>query len=307
MSVRIVVTEQLDDEPLAWLEERADVMQVTQGDGGFDEAIHDAQGLVVRTYTQVDEALLQSAPSLKVVGRAGTGLDNIDLEACAARGIEVVHVPDANRQAVVEYVTSMLAHIVRPLPPPIEGGMSSEAWTAMRRAAIAPRQMSELRLGVLGLGRIGTRVAQIAAAIGFDVRYTDLRNIPEGDRGGACPVPFESLLAESDILTVHVDGRPGNHHLLSGDRLDTMRPDAVLVNTARGMVLDTTALAHTLERRPSMRAILDVHEIEPVPAGCPLHACPGAMLLPHAASRTRAAQRAMSWVVRDVARVLGLT
>ena len=268
---------------------------------GFAAAMGAASGLVVRTYTIVDAAMLDRSPSLRVVGRAGTGLDNIDLDACRERSIEVVHTPDANRQAVVEYMVSILSNIIRPLPPVVSGGLSGPEWSAARRDAMASRQMNECTLGILGLGRIGKRVAEVAAVIGFKVQFHDVLDIPAEDRcDGLKSVSMEQLLRTSDILTVHVDGRAENRHLLGHRELDQMQDGMTLVNTSRGFILDESALASVLASPHCMQAVLDVHEDEPVPSGSPLLGLANVTLLPHAASRTAAAQRAMSWVVRDV-------
>ena len=297
---RIIVTEPLSQEAIDWLSDRATVQQIAVEDPAFNDALEGAAGLIVRTYTTVDRDMLDRAPNLRVVGRAGTGLDNIDVDACRERGIEVVHTPDANRQAVVEYVTSILAACLRPLPPRIDCGCTSAEWTAARRSAITPRQMSECRLGILGLGAIGRRVAEVATAIGLSVQYHDIEEIPPEHRCGGVPVGLDTLLRSSDVLTIHVDGRAGNRHFLSTDQFEKMPPNVLLINTSRGFVVDGEALAAMLHANPDSSAVLDVHEHEPIPADDPLLGVPNATLLPHAASRTAAAQRAMSGVVRGV-------
>jgi (S)-sulfolactate dehydrogenase len=298
---RIIVTEPLTQEAIEWLSERALVEQIAVDEAGFDEAIVRATALIVRTYTTVDQDLLDRAPALRVIGRAGTGLDNIDLDACRERNIEVVNTPDANRQAVVEYVVSILANICRPLPTVVPAGLSGPEWSAARRDAMASRQMNESTLGILGLGRIGKRVAEVAVAIGFKVQFHDVVDIPVVERcDGIESVSMEKLLCTSDILTVHVDGRAENRHLFGQSEFDQLQEGMTLVNTSRGFVLDESALASVLTFRQSMHAVLDVHEDEPVPSGSPLAGLANVALLPHAASRTAAAQRAMSWVVRDV-------
>jgi phosphoglycerate dehydrogenase-like enzyme len=254
---------------------------------------------VVRTYTRVDDALLAQLPRLKVVGRAGVGLDNIDLDACARRGVRVCSTPDANTQAVVEYVLCLLCDALRPrvlLDAPVDRAR----WDEVRAEVVGRRQMNELRLGILGFGRIGRRVAQVAGAIGFEVEYCDLLDVPEAMRHGAFPVSAEDLFRHADVLTVHVDGRPSNRHLVGERLLGLMKPDAVLLNTSRGFVLDDHALARHLRANPASMAILDVHEPEPITDACPLLGLPNAHLAPHLASRTDAAMEAMSWVVRDV-------
>lgn len=302
---KVIITEHLDDASCDWLAGRAEVVRVREDDSAFESELALAEGLIVRTYTQVDVSMLSRAPRLRVVGRAGVGLDNIDVAACAGHGVQVVHTPDANTQAVVEYIVSILGALLRPLHR-IDTGADSETWARWRREAMAERQLSQMRLGVLGFGRIGSRVAQVAAAIGMQVSFCDLVEVPSKSRHGARAVDLETLLETSDVLSLHVDGRPENRHLLGAAELAQLKPDAVLINTSRGFVIDHESLAGLLGDRPQMRAALDVHDPEPVPADSPLLELSNAVLLPHAASRTTAAQAAMSRVVRDVARALGL-
>lgn len=299
----VVVTEHLAEEAAEWLSARCEVLHAPVSDVRFAEAAHEIEGLVVRTYTRVDAALLQVLPRLRVIGRAGVGVDNIDLAACRARGVQVVSTPDANTQAVVEYVLCLLCDALRPrlfLDEPV----GKDEWDQIRQDIVGLWQMDELVLGVLGLGRIGRRVAEVAGAIGFHVMYHDLAEIPVEARRGAESVTLTRLLAESDILTVHIDGRPSNRHFLGREQLAQLRPDAILINTSRGCVFDSVALAEWLRLNPAGAALLDVHDPEPFGADSPLLGLPNAHLAPHLASRTMTAMDNMSWVVRDVAAVL---
>lgn len=298
-----IAAENLDERPAAWLSERCQVEFAGPESRRFVEVAPNASALVIRTYTQVDDALLDRLPRLRVVGRAGVGLDNIDLAACRRRGVAVVHTPEANTQAVVEYVTALLCDALRPrlvLPGPV----SADRWHELRREVVAERQMNTLSLGILGLGRVGRRVADVARAIGFEVRFNDLRPIAATDRAGAEPVELETLFAESDVISLHIDGRPSNRRFVDRRLIALLKPNVTLLNTCRGVVLDTDAVAEHLRRHPGSQALLDVHDPEPPVAGNPLWELPNAHLLPHLASRTRQATENMSWVVRDVVAVL---
>ena len=295
----VIQTEHLSPSAAAWLGERARLVVGAVGSAAFDSAAPEAEGLVVRTYTRVDGALLDRLPRLRAVGRAGVGLDNVDVEACRRRGIACFNTPDANTQAVVEYVTCLLCDALRPrlfLDEPV----SRARWDEVRQEVVGRRQMSELSLGILGTGRIGRRVAEVARAIGFTVRCCDLVDVAEGDRHGAMQVDAATLFAKSDVVTVHVDGRASNAGFVGASLIGRMRPDAVFVNTSRGFVVDHAALASWLRANPGAQALLDVHEPEPFDASNPLLGLPNAHLAPHLASRTDAAMEAMSWVVRDV-------
>ena len=210
----VVVTEHLADEAADWLAERFDVERCGVHDDRFGELAVDAEALVVRTYTKVDAALLGHLPKLKVVGRAGVGIDNIDVEACKARGVKVVSTPDANTQAVVEYVLCLLCDVLRPRLF-LEEAVEKEEWNQIRQDVVGLWQMDELVLGILGLGRIGKRVAEVARAIGFTVIYHDIEEIPAERRFGAEPVTLTRLFAESDLISIHIDGRPSNRGFVS--------------------------------------------------------------------------------------------
>jgi phosphoglycerate dehydrogenase-like enzyme len=301
MSARMTViqTEHLSPTAATWLAERAEVVVGDAESAAFAAAAPRAVALVVRTYTQVNDALLARLPALRAVGRAGVGLDNIDLDACARRGVRVFNTPDANTQAVVEYVTCLVCDAVRPrlfLDAPV----SKARWNEIREEVVAHRQMNELRMGILGFGRVGRRVADVARAIGFDVVFHDVLNVAESERRGARSVSAAELFATSDVVTVHIDGRASNQGFVNAALINAMKPDALFINTSRGFVVDHVALAAHLRGCPGAQAILDVHEPEPIDAANPLLGVPNAHLAPHLASRTDAAMEAMSWVVRDV-------
>lgn len=300
---RVIQTEELDPAAGAWLRESCDLVYCHFADPGLPEALKRAEGLVVRTYTRVDAALLAMAPALRVVGRAGVGLDRIDVEACRRRGVEVVHTPDANGDAVAEFVFGLLLDRMRPRMY-LDRALDQGAWSRARREHEAHRQLCELTLGVLGLGRIGGRVARIGAGFGMRVLYHDVAAIPESRRMGAEPVTLEALLAQSDIVTVHVDNRPSNRGLVDASYFARMRFGAVFMNTSRGHIVDTAALAAWLRANPECSALLDVHEPEPLPADSPVLGLPNAFLTPHLAAATSTAHANMSWVVKDVWRVL---
>lgn len=299
----VIQTEHLDAEAAAWLAERAQLIVCGHEDPTFSDAIVAAEGLVVRTYTQADAKLLAAAPKLKVVGRAGVGLDNIDVPACRARNIAVVYTPDANTQAVVEYVLALMTDMLRPRVT-LDRALPYAEWNRVRAETVGDRQLNELTVGILGLGRVGKGVARLASAIGCGVIYNDLVEIDPTQRFGATPVDVERLFASADVLTIHIDGRASNRDFVGERLLSLMKSDALLLNTSRGFVVDNLSLAATMRARPQSRACLDVHEPEPFDDAYPLLRLPNVRLYPHLASRTATAMRNMSWVVRDVMAVL---
>jgi len=301
----VILAEPIEAEAESWLGSRVQLVASSPGEEDFNEHLPRAVGIVVRTSTRVDEHMLSSAPNLRVVARAGVGLDNIDVEACEARSIKVLSTPEANTQAVVEYVIAIITNELRPRTP-VSEAVDVGTWRALRSSTHAARQMDTLCLGVLGFGRIGSRVGKIARAIGFDTIYADLLDIPDKGRHGARPVGIEELLVASDVLSIHVDGREANRGLLGGEELGLLKDDVLLVNTSRGFVLETKALLERLKACPAMHAVLDVHEEEPIPSTCPLLGLSNTTLLPHAGARTGKALVDMSSVVKDLARYLGV-
>lgn len=298
----VLVTEGSDPIPLKWLYEQVDVRGIRTTDPDFDTALHKASGLSVRTYTKVNETLLAKAPNLKVVGRGGVGLENIDVAACRRRGVEVVYTPDANTWAVGDFVIGFMLQLLRP-------------WCFFRQSAYAPDefkrirnsvrgvQLNELTLGILGMGRVGHRLGSIAAnGFGMNVIYHDL--LSKNPPFPATAVDQPTLFHQADVLSIHVDMRPGNENLVSADQLALMKPSAILINTSRGEVLDAAALADAIRAKRLAGAALDVFAPEPPPADFPLIGMDNVLLTPHLASRTGTAQLNMSWVVRDIVNVL---
>jgi phosphoglycerate dehydrogenase-like enzyme len=299
----VLVTEGSDPLSLQWLRERAEVVEVQPNDPRFGNFLARASGLLVRTYTRVDDSLLSRAPNLKVVARAGVGLDNIDVSACRHRGVEVVHTPDANTIAVGDYVIAVMLQLIRPWAY-LRAGAYDPADFKRVRNEIRGNQLDELTLGILGLGRVGRRVARIASAgFGMRVLYNDLLD-PGPLLFAATSVDKPTLYRQSDVLSVHVDLRSGNEKLVGREQLALMKPGAILINSSRGEVVDGEALAAALRENKLAGAALDVFAPEPPPADLPLLGMANVLLTPHIASRTDKALASMSWVVRDLAAVL---
>ncbi len=299
----VVQTEHLDPAAAAWLSERCRVVVCPHDSPDFHAAIQKAEAMVVRTYTRVDAALLSHGPRLRVIGRAGVGLDNIDVRACRARGVEIVYTPDANTQAVVEYVIALVCDAVRPRMT-LKHAVPTDQWNRLREEIVGRRQINELTFGILGLGRVGKGVARAIGGLGCRVIYHDLLDIAAPLRHGAEPVPVEELFATADILSIHIDGRDSNRGFVGGRLLSRMKPNVLLLNTARGFVVDNLSLAGFMRGHPQALALLDVHEPEPFSDDYPLLGLPNVRLYPHLASRTATAMANMSWVVRDVWAVL---
>lgn len=302
----VIVTEGCDPKPLAWLEEHARVVHCPFDDPAFDAHLAQADGLAVRTYTRVNAALLARAPKLKVVGRGGVGLENIDIPACRARGVEVVYTPDANTIAVGDFVFGYALQLLRPWCFFKERAYEPAEFKRVRNS-VRGVQLSDLTIGILGMGRVGRRIGRIAAnGFGMRVLFNDLLDIdPRTLEFKALPVDKPTLYREADVLTLHVDMRPGNHNLVAREQLALMKPSAIVINTSRGEVLDAAALADAIKTKRIAGAALDVFAPEPPPADYPLLNLDHVLMTPHLAARTNTALENMSWVVRDIIEVLG--
>ena len=297
----VVFTEGGRPSPRRWLEERCACRDVALDSPELPAALAEADGLVVRSYTRVDAAFLDQCPRLKIVGRGGVGLDAIDVAECRRRGVEVVYTPDANTRAVAEFVFGLMVKLVRPWHAMRPDLPDAAGFLELRRDA--GEHLCDLRLGILGMGRVGRAVARIAHhGFGMDVAYHDVADVSAEVDVPAAAVGFDELLGNCDVLTVHVDGRPGNRDLLTADRLS--RGVRWLLNTSRGLVVSPAAVADALNRGLE-GAALDVYDPEPPDERyAALAADSRVILTPHMASRTKPAVENMSWVVRDVWRVL---
>jgi D-3-phosphoglycerate dehydrogenase len=260
----------------------------------------DARALIVRNRTQVDGALLERLPRLEVVARAGVGLDNIDVDACTAAGVVVTYAPGENADSTAEHTLALAlaaAHRVAEL----DRGVRRGEWD--RRLG---RQLMGDVWGVVGFGRIGRRVAALARGIGMTVQAADPAVYPaDALAEGAELVPLERLLAESLVVSLHVPLVDAARGLIGERELARMRPEAVLVNTARGGIVDEAALADALRSGQIAGAGLDVRPQEPPQQPDPLADIEQVVLTPHVAALTPEAQeRVLQTIAREVRAVL---
>ena len=269
------------------------------------ELLADADALIVRNRTQVSAALLQGAPRLSVVGRLGVGLDNIDLAACGERNVQVFPATGANATAVAEYVIATALILLR-------GAYLSSAAVAQgqwpRTALSNGREAAGGTMAVIGFGGIGRLVAQLARGIGMQVVGYD----PQIPADAACwretlarGMSFEDAVRAADVVSVHVPLVESTHNLFGATQLKMLKPDAVLINTSRGGVIDETALAEALTQGRLGGAALDVFADEPLRANSPLAAAPNLILTPHIAGLTvQSNQRVSTLVASRVADAL---
>jgi glyoxylate reductase len=269
-------------------------------------AVSGAAALVSLMSDRVDAELLDAAgPRLRVVANFAVGHDNIDVTECTRRGVVVTNTPDVLTDATAEHAFALLLAVARRLR---EGDqlVRSGDWAGWEPTQLLGRQVSGAVLGIVGLGRIGAAVAARARAFGMEVLYHNRRPAPELERAtGARMASFAELLSNSDFVSLHCPLTPATHHLVDADALALMKPTAVLVNTARGAIVDEAALITALSTGALWGAGLDVFEHEPrLTPG--LAELPNVVLAPHTGSATEAARDAMARLCAEaVVTVLG--
>ena len=251
-------------------------------------ALKGVHGLLVRSATKVTAEVLAGAPALRVVVRAGTGLDNIDRPAAESHGVIVLNTPNANSVSVAEITFAMLLGLERHIAD-AAADLRAGRWEKSRYAG---REIAGRTLGVIGFGRIGQEVAARARAFGMRVIAYD-PVVTDGPPGfdWVRHADRDTLLRESDVVTLHVPLTDDTRHSLSTREFELMNKDAVLVNASRGGVVDEAALHAALTGGKLRAAAIDVFEKEPVPADNPLLALPNVLPLPHLGASTGEAQR----------------
>ncbi|HUU84636.1 MAG TPA: NAD(P)-dependent oxidoreductase [Phycisphaerae bacterium] len=295
----ILVAEPLEASAMDRLAEVGEVRSASNYDPAtLIREVAGADALIVRTYSRVTAAVIEAGDRLKVIGRAGVGLENIDLAAARERGITVVYTPQAGSQSVAEHTVGLMLALERRLAT--GEAMLREGRFAEARRTLVGREFRGLTLGIVGMGRIGRRVARMCRrAFDMTVLYNDIVEIGYLDFV-ATPVSKERVWAESDVISLHVPLTELTRHLVNAEALKQFQPAATLINTARGAVVDAAALAAALAAGELAGAAIDVHEPEPPPPDYPLLGAPNVLLSPHIAARTTVARARMNDVVDDV-------
>lgn len=275
----------------------ARVVDLSKSPERLEAELPEAWGLVVRSRTKVSAALLAKAPKLKVVGRAGVGVDNVDVPAATARGIAVFNAPTAATASVAELTVLFLLLLARELYPQIEGTKAGR-WPKGANSS----ELQGKTVGFVGYGRIAREAARRLAPFGVELLAHDpfLTASPDGTP----LLSLDELLARSDFVSLHAALTPENHHLLDAARLAKAKPGVRIVNVARGALLDEAALLDALASGQVGGAALDVFEVEP-PTRTALLAHPKVVATPHVGAATKEGQaRAGGLVVDELLRAL---
>lgn len=300
---RIVIAEFMDEDAVARLRARHDVLydpRLVDDGARLHREAPGADALIVRNRTQVRGELLDALSRCRAVGRLGVGLDNIDVPGCEARGMRVIPATGANALSVAEYVIASAMLLLR-------GAYAATAEVAAgrwpRNALSNGRELSGKTLGLVGFGAIGQLTSRLAGALGmhavaFDAAM-DAHHPAFAQHGVRCCATLEALLAQADVVSLHLPLVDTTRGLFDAARIAAMKPGAVLVNSARGGIVDQAAVAQALREGRLGGAALDVFDSEPLAAASHFQDCPNLLLTPHIAGVTLESNERVSGLVAD--------
>lgn len=255
-------------------------------------AVAESEGLLCMLTDKIDEALLDSAPKLRTVSQLAVGFDNVDLAACTARKIPVGHTPGVLSEAVADLTFALILATARRV---IEGAryVRSGLWGTWSPGLLLGHDVYGSKLGIIGLGRIGQAVARRAAGFNMKIMYHGGRDSDAARALNAEPRSMEALLRESDFVSLHVPLTPATQHLIGARELEMMKATAVLINTARGPLIDQKALYEALKEQKIFAAALDVTDPEPIHVDEPILQLDNCVIVPHIGSASVRTREAM--------------
>jgi len=269
------------------------------------ELLHGCAGALTMVNDRIDAALLDAAPSLRVVSTFAVGYDNIDVQAATARGVAICNTPGVLTESTADAAFSLLIAAARRIPEGIAYVREGQ-WRAWSPMVLLGHDIHGATVGIIGLGRIGQAFARRAR--GFDMKilyHNRKRNLDAERELGVIYAPLDELLSQSDFVSLHVALNPETKGLIGARELGLMRREAILINAARGPVVDTDALVTALQEGTIGGAALDVTDPEPLPSTHPLVNLPNAIIVPHTASSTIATRDKMaSMAARNLLAVL---
>lgn len=287
--MKVVIAEKIAPGALAVFAEQTDWKVVTPDQAAVDAELRDADAIIVRSAVYVDNAMMDKAPKLRVIGRAGVGVDNIDLDAATKRGIAVMNTPGGNAVAVAEHTLALMLALARHVPR-ADTTTHAGKW---EKKSLQGTELKGKTLGIVGLGRVGIEVARRATAFGMKVIAHDPYVAPSlAQQLQITLAPMDEVFPKADYLTLHVGLTKQTERMINADTLRKMKRGGRLVNCARGELLDEAAVIDALQSGQLAGAALDVFCDEPL-KDSPLHSVPNAILTPHIAGSTNEAQDAV--------------
>jgi glyoxylate reductase len=254
----------------------------------------DIEGIFCLLTIPIGSDLISRMPRLRVVSNMAVGYDNIDVPLCTERGIPVGNTPGVLTEATADLTMALLLSAARCLPQASLDAREGR-WITWRPAGWLGSDLYKATLGIIGMGKIGTAVAERARGFGMNIIYSDEIRRPEKESTlGAVPLPFETLLRQSDFVSLHVPLTPKTRGLINFETLRWMKPSSILVNAARGQIVETNALVQGLREGWISAAALDVTDPEPLPSDHPLYTLPNCLIVPHIGSATKNVRRRMA-------------
>ena len=294
---RILITDHISEEGIRKLREFGDVeIRVGVSEEELKARIADYDALIVRSGTKVTREVIEAGTKLKVIGRAGVGVDNIDVDSATERGIMVVNAPGANTISAAEHTIGMLLSLSRKIPAANQSLKSGE-WTRKKYMGV---EVNGKVLGIIGLGRVGGEVAKRAKGLGMRVvAYDPFISQDRAGELGVSLMSFSEVLSISDFITIHAPLTKDTYHLIGKDEFEKMKDGVRIINCARGGIIDENALAEAIRSGKVAGAALDVFEREPPPADSDLLKLDSVIVTPHLGASTEEAQRAAAIVIAE--------
>jgi glyoxylate reductase len=287
--------------PPDWISGLAEHAQVIQGPvdatvlaPALEPYLPAVEGILCLLTIPFHRDLLDRMPRLRVVSNMAVGYDNIDIPSCTNRGIPVGNTPGVLTEATADLTMALLLSVARRLPEAASDARQGY-WNTWRPAGWLGSDLYGATLGIIGMGKIGKAVAERAKGFGLKILYTDEVKRPEIDASlGACRLPFEDVLRQSDFVSLHAPLTPATRGLMNTNTLRLMKPTAILINAARGPMVDTRSLVTALREGWIAAAALDVTDPEPLPPDHPLYSLPNCLIVPHIGSATSNVRRRMA-------------
>ena len=296
MDKKVLIADQINEKGIDELNGVAEVVSnFTISKEELLEEITDFDAIIVRSRTKVTREVIEAADKLKIIARAGVGVDNVDVQAATERGIMVINAPESTSITVAEHTMGLILSLSRKISI-ADSSVKDGKWEKSRFMGI---ELNGKTLGVIGMGRIGSQVVTRSKAFGMEtIVYDPYITEKSASELGVTVVDLETLLKESDVMTIHVPLTPETKHLISKPQFEIMKENAIIINCARGGIIDEEALYDALSNNSIRGAGLDVYEVEP-PENSPLFTLDNVVLTPHIAASTSEAQRDAAIIVAN--------
>jgi glyoxylate reductase len=274
-------------------------VDATHFDPGFEPYLPNVEGVLSLLTIPIRGDLLERMPNLRVVSNMAVGYDNIDVPLCTARGIPVGNTPGVLTEVTADLTMALLLSVARRLPQAALDAREGR-WNTWRPAGWLGSDLNDANLGIIGLGKIGKAVAARARGFGMKILYSDEIARPEVETSlGATQLPFEDVLRQSDFVSLHAPLTETTRRMINSATLKLMKPTSILINAARGPMVDTNALIQALREGWIAAAALDVTDPEPLPPSHPLFTLPNCLIVPHIGSATENVRHRMAEMACD--------